>query len=158
VSVLRVFPGRRKIAPWKRSGAGASRGLQNRCRAPVPVSGVGSIPMRFRQDSRSLKDPLPWHNHDAVPANAVAWQLGESTEIPDQIGAQALLLQVMTGAIEIESLTAERIKGRAVSGDKATVFWLEQWNDPKVRDSHCTDTMILLDGKWRTSMSSCGGD
>lgn len=34
---------------WKRSGAGASCGLQNRCRVLVTVSGVGSIPMRFRQ-------------------------------------------------------------------------------------------------------------
>ena len=32
----------------KRSGAGASRGLQNRSPAPVSARGVGSIPMRFR--------------------------------------------------------------------------------------------------------------
>lgn len=35
--------------PRERSGAGASCGLQNRCPAPVAASGVGSIPMRFRQ-------------------------------------------------------------------------------------------------------------
>src|SRR5947209_6428565 len=35
----------------KRSGAGASRGLQNRCPVPVAVRGVGSIPMRFRQSA-----------------------------------------------------------------------------------------------------------
>jgi hypothetical protein len=41
------------------------------------------------------------------------------------------------------------------NGDKASVYWVKKWKDTKVRNSRCTDSMVLLEGKWRSSLSSC---
>jgi len=46
------------------------------------------------------------------------------------------------------------VNGRQ-NGDKASVYWIKKWKDPKVRNARCTDTMVLLDGKWRSSLSNC---
>lgn len=41
-------------------------------------------------------------------------------------------------------------------GDKASLYWIKKFKDPKVRNSRCTDNMVLLDGKWRSTLQSCG--
>ena len=43
-----------RVVPRKRSGAGASRGLQNRLSREGSSGLVGSIPMRFRQLNQQL--------------------------------------------------------------------------------------------------------
>src|SRR6185312_4244187 len=57
------------ISPGERSGAGAFRGLQNRCPAPVAVSGVGSIPMRFRQSGQEFVSGMPIPFEDQIVAD-----------------------------------------------------------------------------------------
>lgn len=41
------------------------------------------------------------------------------------------------------------------SGDKATVYWVKKHDNAKVRNMRCTDTMILMDGRWRSMESNC---
>lgn len=40
-------------------------------------------------------------------------------------------------------------------GDKASVYWMKKWRDPKVRNLRCTDSMILSTGTWQSSQSNC---
>jgi hypothetical protein len=50
---------------------------------------------------------------------------------------------------------SQQIVNGLQNGNKASVYWLKKWKDPKVRNGRCIDTMVLLDGKWRSSLSNC---
>ena len=55
----------------------------------------------------------------------------------------------------LKSMTAPqaRIVGGLRNGDRATIYWVQQW--PAALDSRCVDTLVLKDGKWRSSESVC---
>jgi len=72
-----------RIPTWKRSGAGASCGLQNRCPAPVAASGVGSIPMRFRHSRKDL-----WNHVNAATLIATVF----SRHVGDHLVARPVLV------------------------------------------------------------------
>ncbi len=44
------------------------------------------------------------------------------------------------------------------NGDKASVYWVKKWKDTKVRNSRCTDSIVLVDGKWRSTLSNCAAE
>lgn len=44
------------------------------------------------------------------------------------------------------------------NGDRARVYWVKNWDDSASRNMRCTDGMVLIDGTWRTSESSCAAE
>jgi len=70
----------------------------------------------------------------------------------------ALLRDASTRAKNLEMLkkmTAPRarILGGLRNGDRARVYWAQQW--PAGLDSRCVDTLVLRDGTWRSIESAC---
>jgi len=44
------------------------------------------------------------------------------------------------------------------TGDKAKLYWVKKSKDPKQRNQRCTDEMVLLEGKWRSTQSACAAE
>jgi hypothetical protein len=38
------------------------------------------------------------------------------------------------------------------------VYWVKNWNATDARNMCCTESMVLIEGTWRTSLSSCGAE
>ncbi len=55
----------------------------------------------------------------------------------------------------LKSMTPPQAKilGGLRTGDKARVYWLQQW--PESLDNRCIDTLVLKDGKWCSTESAC---
>lgn len=51
-----------------------------------------------------------------------------------------------------------RIVSGLRNGDKASVYWVKNWNATDARNMCCTESMVLIEGTWRTSLSSCGAE
>lgn len=54
--------------------------------------------------------------------------------------------------------SGQRIVNGVRVGDRASVYWVKTPTDPKARPLRCTDNMFLMDGKWRSTQSSCGAE
>jgi hypothetical protein len=55
----------------------------------------------------------------------------------------------------IKSMTPPQSKviGGLRRGDNAKLYWAQQW--PAAADSRCIETLVLKDGKWRSTASAC---
>jgi hypothetical protein len=61
-----------------------------------------------------------------------------------------------TGNLQmLKSMTPpqSRVLGGLRRGDSARLYWAQQW--PAAADSRCIETLVLKDGKWRSTDSAC---
>src|SRR5262245_13993229 len=61
-----------------------------------------------------------------------------------------------TGTVQmLKSMTPPQSKvlGGLRRGDTARLYWAQQW--PAAADSRCIETLVLKDGKWRSTDSAC---
>ena len=64
-------------------------------------------------------------------------------------GARAGNLQMLKSMTPPQS----KVLGGLRRGDNARLYWAQQW--PAAADSRCIETLVLKDGKWRSTASAC---
>ena len=123
----------------------------------APVLRGDSAKMAAEGDALSAGGGPIGADFQALQQAKLAMNLSALTAIASPALADALKdARARAGTLQmLKSMTPpqSRVLGGLRRGESARLYWAQQW--PAAADSRCIETLVLKDGKWRSTESAC---